>query len=419
MVTLTLLNSNNHQTIKQWHFTHNSIIRIGRVSDNDLILSNFPQVSRYHLELRKIKNKNNWRAVSIGQNGAFINGVFFKETLLPNNALIQLAKKGPLLKFSLGTKKNKFKEMPNANLCNHQGNNPNNIFCVNCGEPLVKEEKFIGDYQLLKIIGKGGMGTTYLVCHKNRLIIDNLQPELLVLKELNSDLVNFKKAKELFMREARVLESLNHPNIPKYYDFFTENNYHYLVMELIQGQNLQELIYQQGVATEIQAINWLLQVSEIISYLHSFSPPLIHRDIKPNNLILRTVDKKVFLLDFGAVKEIGTSAGTCIGAEGFAPPEQTIGQPCPQSDLYAMGATLIFFLTGKSPLNYFEVKQKGCSFNLRKISNISPHISAFIEQACQVKVSDRHQNIDDFKQHLQDIKENYYTEIFHLDHKPL
>ncbi len=117
MVTLTLLNSNNHQTIKEWHFNHNNIIKIGRVSDNDLILSNFPQVSRYHLELRKIKNKNNWKAVSIGQNGAFINGVFFEETLLPNNALIQLAKKGPLLKFSLGTKKNKFNGLRPSNFC--------------------------------------------------------------------------------------------------------------------------------------------------------------------------------------------------------------------------------------------------------------------------------------------------------------
>jgi serine/threonine-protein kinase len=397
MVTLTLLN-NDHQAIKQWYFSQNSIIRIGRVSDNDLVLSKFPQVSRYHLELRKIKN--NWKAVNLGQNGAFLNGASFRETLVPNNALIQLAKQGPLLKFSLGTTQNNF--------CHHEASGPNHIFCLNCGKPLVKEEKFIGNYQLLKFINRGGMGTTYLVCPKNRLIGDNSPPKLFVLKELNSNLVNFNKAHELFMREARILKLLAHPNIPKYYDFFAENDHHYLLMEFVQGQNLQQLIYQQGVASGIQAINWLLEISEIIRYLHSLSPPLVHRDIKPNNLILRTIDQKIFLLDFGAVKEIGTYAGTCIGAEGFAPPEQIIGQPCPQSDLYAMGATLIFLLTGKSPLNYFEVKQKGCAFNLSKIFNLNPHIGNFIQKACQVKINSRHQNIDDFQQHLQQIKTNYY-----------
>lgn len=404
MVSLSLVNQDNYQIIKQWHFYHHKIIRIGRVSDNDVVLADFPQISRYHLELTKIDSRNNWEAVNIGINKSFLNGIEFQKTLLPNNALISICQQGALLKFSLSSKLD-YNLLINQSLCDHQGNNSQNIFCIHCGQPLVAEKKLIGNYQIIKIIGKGGMGTTYLVADKNQLLIPDSNPQLLVLKELNNDLVKLNKAQELFMREAKILNLLNHPNIPKYHDFFTENNYSYLVMELIHGKNLQQLIYQQGIVSELQAIKWLLQVSQIVSYLHSFSPPLIHRDIKPNNLILRAKDQQIFLLDFGAVKEIGTPAGTCIGAEGFAPPEQIIGQPCPQSDLYAMGATLIFLLTGKNPLNYLQIKQKSCAFNLDKISHLSPKILRFIRRACQVKISDRYQNINDFQKNLQQLKD--------------
>ena len=222
MVSLSLINQDNYQIIKQWHFYHHKIIRIGRVSDNDVVLAEFPQISRYHLELTKIDNRNNWEAVNIGTNKTFLNGIEFQRTLLPNNALISICQYGALLKFSLSSKLN-HNLLINQSLCDHQGNNSQNIFCVHCGQILVAEKKIIGDYQILRIIGKGGMGTSYLVADKNQLLIPNCPPQLLVLKELNNDLVKLNKAQELFMREAKILKLLNHPNIPKYYDFLPMN----------------------------------------------------------------------------------------------------------------------------------------------------------------------------------------------------
>lgn len=405
MITLTLLDRQTFRPLKQWNFPASSLIRIGRCRDNEIVLDQFPEVSRYHLELRKVTDSSAdshdspWYLVNQGKNGTFVNGILVSQQFIKNNDLLQLAPDGPLIQFQMQA------SVPgdhniSVEHCTHAGNSSTNLFCIHCGKALVEKEQFIDHYQILRVLGRGGMGTTYLAL--NKAVNTGEAPLLVVLKEMNTNLEKIAKARELFEREARILKSLNHPGIPKYYDFFVENKHRYLVMELIHGQNLEQHIYTQGIVKTNQAIEWMIQICHILDYLHSLNPPLVHRDIKPANLMLRNVDNQVMLLDFGAVKEIGTPFGTRIGAEGYSAPEQSRGKPCPQSDLYAIGPTLIFLLTGENPMTYYRHwgAEFELNFDISGISAITRDLGKVIKKVCQAKWRDRYQTAQELSQAL-------------------
>ncbi|MEC4853594.1 MAG: serine/threonine-protein kinase, partial [Jaaginema sp. PMC 1079.18] len=190
------------------------------------------------------------------------------------------------------------------------------------------------------------------------------------------------------------------PGIPRYYDFFTEQNQKYLAMESIHGQNLEQRIYQKGPVPPTQAIAWAIQICNILTYLHSLSPPLVHRDVKPANLMLRHRDKQIILLDFGAVKEIGTPLGTRIGAEGYSAPEQDRGQPCPQSDVFAIAPTLVFLMTGEAPLKYYRSHGRQFRLDVKGIPTIAPHLQQVIETASHPDLQQRYQTAQDLAEAL-------------------
>lgn len=145
-------------------------------------------------------------------------------------------------------------------------------------------------------------------------------------------------------------------------------------MELVHGQDLEKRVVNTGPVTPSQAIAWMLQTCDVLEYIHSQEPPLIHRDIKPANLIVRTSDNRVVLLDFGAVKEIGTPPGTRIGAEGYCAPEQERGKPLTQSDLYAIGPTLIFLLSGETPFKFYRKRGQYYRFEVESVPTITPQL---------------------------------------------
>lgn len=399
MVILTLLESQTNQPLNSWHFPEQSTIRIGRAQDNDIVLKGYFQVSRQHLELSV--RDHQWHLSSSGTNGTFVNNAFVKRVTLQDQDLIQLSENGPLFRFELQEAETKTSRtsvnspvtvsVPQS--CTHENNPPDSIFCIHCGQPLVDEERFIGPYQILRILGKGGMGTTYLVWNKNKTIKG--APFLLVLKEMNANMARIPKARELFEREARVLKSLTHPNIPKYYDFFVEDNHKYLVMELIHGPNLEQFTNSRGSINQERAVEWMLQVCQTLSYLHSLEPSLVHRDIKPANLILRNLDGRIMLLDFGAVKELGTSLSTRIGVEGYSAPEQYRGKPCTQSDIYGVGTTLIFLVTGKTPMQYYAYDSNRYEFDIAKIPDLSSKLRKVLKKTCQPEPSDRYQTAEE------------------------
>ncbi|MEH2005153.1 protein kinase domain-containing protein [Nostoc sp.] len=416
MVSLTLLEPQQKTPLQQWCFENSSIIRIGRAADNHVVLTD-NLVSRHHLELRQVGSSTNgdaWQLISQGTNGTFLNGILVIQSPLPDNSLLQLAQGGPILQFQIQevtvletglrspqspqiqeTEENAAETLYSAknsasssSTCTHEGNSPNNLFCIHCGQPLSVQQS-IRHYQILRILGQGGMGTTYLAWDAAGLIAGI--PQLLVLKQMNADMMKIAKAQELFEREAYTLKSLNHPGIPKYYDFFVEDGKKYLAMELIHGQDLEKRVYTTGPVTPSQAIAWMIQTCDVLDYLHSQSPPLIHRDIKPANLMVRSSENRIVVLDFGAVKEIGTAPGTRIGAEGYCAPEQERGQPLTQSDLYAIGPTLIFLLTGENPFKYYHQRGRNFRFDVAKVPTISSQLRDVIDRVTEPLPRDRYQ----------------------------
>lgn len=435
MVTLTLLDSQSSAPQEHWEFQHDTI-KIGRAPDNDVVL-NDGMVSRHHLELRRIGNSQansngtptsgQWLLVNQGTNGTFVNGILMSHGIVSDDCLIQLARGGPVLKFQISAQSyaiapsslpapvplippyNQGEDKgillgggrkpllsPIFNPCTHEGNPPGNLFCIHCGQPVVQVQRFIHHYQVLRTLGQGGMGTTYQA-------LDSQRPRgasLVVLKEMNADMAQNSKAKELFEREARTLKTLNHPGIPQYYDFFVEEGKKYLAMELIQGEDLEKRIYKKGPVLLNQAIEWMIQTCDILGYIHSQSPPLIHRDIKPANLMVRYRDNQIVVLDFGAVKEIGTPPGTRIGAPDYSAPEQDRGQPVTQSDLYAIGPTLIFLLSGESPQKYYQRRGMGYRFNVEGVPTITPQLRQLIEKVTEPRPSDRYQSAKELSEAL-------------------
>ncbi|WP_293124426.1 FHA domain-containing serine/threonine-protein kinase [Microcoleus sp. bin38.metabat.b11b12b14.051] len=409
---LTLLDPEKNTPLQQWSFESESIVRIGRSPENQVVIPN-ALVSRQHVELQRVKSGADpqWYLVNSGTNGTFVNGILVSQGWISDGALIQLARGGPILHFQSMTIElgGKIAANPTLNLaaqrCTHAGNPPANLFCIHCGEP-IKVDRAVRNYQVLRTLGQGGMGTTTLAWDREKAKAQ--QPgsspaaSLVVLKEMNADMAQIVKAQELFEREAKTLKALHHPGIPQFFDFFVEGGKKYLVMEMLHGEDLEKRIYNRGPVSPQQAIEWTIQTCEVLDYIHSQKPPIVHRDIKPANLLVRHRDNSITVLDFGAVKEIGTPPGTRIGVEGYTAPEQDRGQPLPQSDLYAIGPTLIFLLTGQSPQKFYGKIARGYGFKLENIPTIAPKLRDTILRTTATKPGDRFQTAKQLARALAD-----------------
>lgn len=247
------------------------------------------------------------------------------------------------------------------------------------GQGIIRNPDSGYEYEVLKILAQGGMSNTYLVY--------NYQiGKLSVLKEISSELSSVAKARELFQREARVLQSLEHQGVPKFYDFFATNDYYSLIMEMIYGNSLDKLEPE----TPLQAVEWMWQVTKILDYLHQLPHPVIHRDIKPGNLILRYYPNEIVLIDFGAVKEVTVEPGTRIATAGYSSPEQKRGLSYLQSDFYALGTTLIYLLTRKSPSKFYDPMQR--QFTGLEEVGIAPELVKVILTLTEFEVDKRPKN---------------------------
>jgi len=200
-------------------------------------------------------------------------------------------------------------------------------------------------YRIIDILGQGGIGITYAA-------EDLKTGERVALKAVSLRRMDDFKVLELFEREVRILAQLNHPAIPHYLDYFQvdkrRNRFFYLVQQLAEGHSLAVLVEKGWHPDEAEVRHIATQILEILIYLQQLTPPVIHRDIKPQNIIRRE-DGKVFLVDFGAVQDVYhntvTGGSTVVGTYGYMAPEQFRGQAVLATDLYALGATLIFLLT--------------------------------------------------------------------------
>lgn len=246
-------------------------------------------------------------------------------------------------------------------------------------------------------LGQGGFARTY----QARNLKTNQQ---CVVKEIDLGRIEDVKADELFEREAKVLRNLQHPQIPKFLDFFEETSEKgskiYLVQEFIEGENLAERVKEGRPFAEQETLGITIQVAGILEYLHSFSPPFIHRDIKPSNILL-TQEGKAYLIDFGAVrdkmlqdKERHGGGSTLVGTYGYIPYEQYMGRALPASDIYALGMTLLYMLSRKEPSEWETAKMRVL---FRPHLQASPACVSLLEKALEPDWRHRYQTAGEFR----------------------
>jgi len=204
-----------------------------------------------------------------------------------------------------------------------------------------------------------------------------------------------------FQREAHILAGLSHPSIPHIYDFFSEGNHAYLVLEYIPGKNLETILNEtEGFLPERQVLEWAIELCDVLHYLHTHKPaPVVFRDMKPANVMI-TPSGRLVLVDFGIAKlfQFGQK-GTMIGTEGYAAPEQYRGEATPLVDIYALGATLHHLLTKRDPRS-----EPPFSFYERPIRSINPNVSpefeAAINRALAYNPEERFQSAAEMKEAL-------------------
>ena len=269
-----------------------------------------------------------------------------------------------------------------------------------------------GRYKIEKVLGQGGFGITYLatqelldrkVCIKEFFFKEYCERDeetSHVLLGTQSNHETVERFMNKFIKEARTISALNHPHVIRIYDIFKENNTAYYVMEYIEGESLSDRVNRYGVLSEAEAVAYIKQIGSALDFIHQRS--INHLDIKPANIMIRKEDYKAILIDFGLSKQYDAQGGqtstTPVGiSHGYAPMEQYnvggVSVFSPQTDIYALGATLYKLLTGVTPPQAGEVLNDG----LPELPiHISENVKNAINQSMKVRKRDRPVDINSF-----------------------
>jgi serine/threonine protein kinase, bacterial len=290
-------------------------------------------------------------------------------------------------------------------------NNPNeNKDCQACGSQLLLRDR----YRSSRILGRGGFATTFLAVDESlpgqpTCVIKQLRPVLTAEHIL-------EMSRELFQREAATLGKIgNHPQLPRLLDYFELDHEFYLVQEYVSGATLQQDVRRSGAFDEARVKQVLIEVLPLLDYLHQ--QQVIHRDVKPANVIQRSLDNKYVLIDFGAVKDqvsqtamLGSDQNEAfttfaVGTPGFAPPEQMAMRPVYASDIYSLGVTCLYLLTGKSPkeLNYDPTTGE---LSWRDLVHISPEFEQVLTTMMATSLRDRYQSAKHVLQALEQFNQS-------------
>jgi serine/threonine-protein kinase len=278
--------------------------------------------------------------------------------------------------------------------------------------PISVETILQNRYRILSVLGQGGFGRTYLAEDQGRF------NEYCALKEYipnHSSPYALEKSRELFQREAAILYQLRHPQVPEFRATFEEGQRLFLVQDYVQGKTYRELLDERmsrNMVFSEPEVLWLVQnLLPVLAHVHSKG--IIHRDITPDNIILRTEDHLPVLIDFGVVKEIatrlyraddatpsGTHHPTTVGKPGYAPSEQVqTGRAYPSSDLYALAVTAVVLLTGREPQELFDDVM--LTWNWQQWARISPQFTAILNRMLSYRPGDRFQSVPELHQALQ------------------
>ena len=264
-------------------------------------------------------------------------------------------------------------------------------------------------YILIKQLGKGGMGVVY------KAMDAQLGNRFVAVKEMTQQHLSVREvsaATTAFRREALLLASLSHQNLPRIYDHFSEDGSSFLVMDFIEGETLAELLQQangQGLLVE-EVLLIAEQLCSVLVYLHAHFPPIIFRDIKPANVMITAQGDHLYLIDFGIARLFKTGQlkdTLSFGTAGYAPPEQYGSLTTPHSDIYSLGVTLHQLLTGLDP----TLSKTPFSFPPVRLYNqhAPPLLEALIMQMIETEPAKRPASMNRIRQELQHIRQNMYS----------
>lgn len=256
-------------------------------------------------------------------------------------------------------------------------------------------------YKILSEIGHGGMSVVYLA-------INERANKTWAIKEVRKDgVVDFEAVKQGLVAETDMLKKLNHPHLPSIIDVIDTEDSFLIVMDYIEGKSLQSVLRHGGAQPQEQVVEWGKQLCDVLSYLHTRQPPIIYRDMKPANVMLKP-DGNITLIDFGTAREFKNRAmvedTTCLGTRGYAAPEQFggHGQTDARTDIYCLGATLYHLLTGHSPadppyeikpLSYWDANYAGSG------------MEKLIAKCCQQDPNARYQSCEELMYALEHLKD--------------
>ncbi len=475
MITLTLLHPIQSTPVQSWTFEHEPVIRIGRSTDNHVILYS-AVVSRHHVELRQLDGQN-WEILSLGANGTYLDGKQISRVPVVDGVVIRLARSGPNIQIHLGlspteagaseksmglrsrlqptvpspekvpdgriapstttnARKTEIgaKEAVSENVvpsvpqrltliepdgspslketvpametgegavkCLHARATDDMTFCPDCGQPL-KVLQVIGDYQVVKTLSRDRLGTTQLIWREG---------QTLVLKALNPGVDQTGEVQRLFEQRALALLAIDHPAIPHFVDYFSNEGRSCLVIEKVYGQDLYQWVVKHGVLSEATAIALMLQVCDALAYLHQQSPPVLHLDLRPENLVCRNAPvveaesanfaySQLILTGFVSLQTLKMDTQSAV--VGYQAPEQQQGHASPASDLFAIGPTLVYLLTGKEPAQFYAHREQGFRFYPEYVPGLSPALIGVVRRLTSPNPEDRYANALEVAEALQ------------------
>lgn len=265
-----------------------------------------------------------------------------------------------------------------------------------------------GKYIIISVLGRGGMSTVYLSRHMT------LGKERAIKEICREDCSCYEWLRQRLIREANILKELDHPNLPEIIDIIVKKDSLLIIMEYIPGHTLKELLDKYGRIDESTVIEWGRQLCEVLLYLHTRTPPVIYRDLKPSNVIIKP-DGKIVLIDFGTAREYRETDEEdtiCLGTRGYAAPEQYGGdQSDERTDIYCMGATLYHLLTGRSPE---QPPYQICPIR-RWDPGFSPALEEFILTCTRPNPAERYQNCQEAGYAIEHLEES--TKIYRRKEK--
>jgi serine/threonine protein kinase len=286
--------------------------------------------------------------------------------------------------------------------CKNPHNSDGAEVCLSCNRKILLRER----YRPIKLIGKGGFGRTFLAIDEDKPCKPHCVVKQLNFLGQNTEALN--KAIELFQQEAVLLEKLgkHHSQIPELFAYFKQDERLYIVQEFIEGVNLEDSLFKEGIFSEAKIIQLLREVLPVLEFVHK--QKVYHRDIKPPNIIIRTSDNKPVLIDFGVAKVINNDdtfleKATRIGTVYYAAPEQLLGTVDASSDLYSLGVTCLELMTGIRPISKMYDARNLCwlwqNF-LPPKTIISDAFSQILDKLVHHKSKERYQSAEEVFQAL-------------------